>query len=75
MQRALGFHAALKNSKLPFVLPPMPGSDDQDQWDYLTLAESLEPIDERPEHRFVVKNITTQLDQVLGSGRLEPEED
>ena len=75
MQRALGFHAALKSSKLPFVLPPMPGLDDQDQWDYLTLAESLEPIDERPEHRFVVKNITTQLDQVLSSGRLEPEED
>ena len=75
MQRALGFHAALKNSKLPFVLPPMPGSDDQDQWDYLTLAESLEPIDERPEHRYVVKNITTQLDQVLGSGRLEADED
>ena len=75
MQRALGFHAALKNSKLPFALPPILGSDDQDQWDYLTLAESLEPIDARPEHRFVVKNITTQLDQVLGSGRLEGEED
>ena len=75
MQGALGFQAALKNSKLPFALPPMPGSDDQDQWDYLTLAEALEPIDERPEHRFVVKNITSQLDQVLSSGRLEPEED
>ncbi len=75
MQSALDFHSALKNSRLPFVLPPMPGSDDQDQWDYLTLSEALDPIDARPEHRFVVKNITNQLDQALQSGRLEPRED
>ena len=71
MDRAVDFHAALKRSRLPFVLPPLPGSDDQDQWDYLPLAEILEPIDSRPEHRFVVKNATTQMDQTLASGRMQ----
>jgi len=71
MDRAVDFHAALKRSRLPFVLPPLPGSDDQDQWDYLPLSEILEPIDSRPEHRYVVKSTTTQIDGTLARGQMQ----
>jgi ABC-type transport system involved in cytochrome c biogenesis permease subunit len=74
MQRGLSLHASLKNSKLPFVLPPLT-DDAADQWDFLTLAEFLQPLDERPEHRFMVKDLLGQLTAALESGRLNTEED
>jgi cytochrome c-type biogenesis protein CcsB len=74
MQRALGFEAALRDAKLPRVVPP--ATDADDYWDFLTLAELLQPLDEQPDHRQLVKSIVGQIEEVLEDqgGRLSFEE-
>jgi cytochrome c-type biogenesis protein CcsB len=63
MQRAVGFEAALREKKLARVVPPARGTNDY--WDFLTLAELLQPLDEQPEHRLIVKFAITQIGEVL----------
>ena len=67
MQRAVGFESALRETKLPRVVPPADDSDDY--WDFLTLAEVLQPFDEQPEHRLLVKFAITQIGDVLGDNQ------
>ncbi|MFM9959596.1 MAG: cytochrome c biogenesis protein CcsA [Planctomycetaceae bacterium] len=72
MQRTLGFEAALRETKLPRVVPPATDSDDY--WDFLTLAELLEPIDQQKEHRLLVKFTAEQLREALEDERLSMDE-
>jgi ABC-type transport system involved in cytochrome c biogenesis permease subunit len=71
MQRAVGFEAALRETKLARVVPPV--DNKSDYWDFLTLAELMQPLDEQPEHRLMVKFAMTQISEVLADDSLSME--
>lgn len=72
---AFDYQMALKQAKMPLVIPPRSESDTsegKENWKPYSLAAFLEPIEEKPEHGEWAETIVGLLDRMKGAPGVEP---